>query len=152
LTDAEEPEIMSKILNPFFKGGLAQPYDVILRSKHLYKLLPIPLAIIPVVIYFQKNSPLTKLFSDKIQDMMAAGLVEYWIKLEGYSTSEKEEIISEEPKVMTVNQLQAAFIFCLCGNAIGLLIFVGELFFQKIEIKYKALRVHDEIPKLPYIE
>jgi hypothetical protein len=115
--------------NPHFKGALAEPYDVILRLKTDFNLLSKPLSTFPVVMYFQKNSIYTKIFSDEIQRMVSSGLIKYWI--DEVAFADKKKITpSSDPKVMTVSQLSAPFIFCVCGYAISFTVFLIEVFHQ----------------------
>ena len=115
------------------KAALTAPLDFVMRKTNQtpFNVLSDPLGTTPVVIYFQKNSYLTKRFSDIIQNMMASGLIEFWINNEKNTKSTMSSTKSE-PKVITMKNLMAPFILCLAGLSISSVIFL----FEKIYYRY----------------
>ena len=118
------------------KAGFAAPLDFVMRKTNQtpFNVLSDPLGTTPVVIYFQKNSYLTKRFSDIIQNMMASGLIEFWINNEKNTKSTMSSTKSE-PKVITMKNLMAPFILCLAGLSISSVIFLLEKIYYRYSHK-----------------
>ena len=114
------------------KSALAAPLDFVMRKTNQtpFNILLDPLGTTPVVIYFQKNSYLTKRFSDIIQNMMASGLIEFWINNEK-NTKSTMSLTKSEPKVITMKNLMAPFILCLAGLSISSVIFLLEKIYYR---------------------
>lgn len=127
LKDEHELRIFKNIDDFNTKSALAIPLDFIVRNNNgtPINILTEPLTTTPVVMYFRKNSFLTKRFSDMIQNMMASGLIEYWINNERNSKITSSDIQSE-PKVMTMKNLLAPFILCVAGLLISTVTFLLE--------------------------
>lgn len=126
--------------NPYTRGGLAEPFDNILRLNNgtFYgQTIPDPLTKTTVVIYMQKNSFLTDKFSQKILDMQAAGLIEYWINLEG-SIKANSIIQDDQPKVLTLKQLSAPFIISVAGLFISSITFIVEIIRYRFKSRKKS--------------
>jgi hypothetical protein len=126
--------------NPYTKGGLAEPFDNILRLNNgtFYgQTIPDPLTKATVVIYLQKNSFLTNKFSKYILEMQAAGLIDYWINLEG-SIKAKSIIKDDEPKVLTLKQLLAPFIISAAGLFISSITFIVEIICYRFKSRKKS--------------
>lgn len=133
MTEQEDDDLIFEVTNPFFKGGVAHPLDTVMRhsTKEIqFKSIQKPLSSMPVVMFFQKDSYLTKMFSDEINDISASGLVEYWIQQEGNSTM-KGNSDKNGPNPMSVNELSAAFIICCCGLIISFIGFIAEFFYNR---------------------
>jgi hypothetical protein len=123
--------------NPFLKAAAAEPYDFVLRvstKEFPLNTLSDPLNTFSVVLYLQKNSYLTKVFSEKVQSMMAAGLTEYWIKQEG-SLKLTKVVEKREPQVMSVNELSAPFYICVCGLILSTACFISEIVLSRFRWK-----------------
>lgn len=116
------------------KSAIAVPLDFLMRytDEESFNTLSQPLTSpTPIVFYFQKNSYLTKRFSDMIQNMMASGLIEYWIRNEKNSKTISNTMTKSEPKVMTITSLKAPFILLLIALSFSFVIFVIEkIYFQ----------------------
>lgn len=126
--------------DPSMKGALGEPWDFVMRKSNgnSFNILSEPLSTTPVVMYFQKNSYLTKTFSDRIQNMLASGLIEYWIKVEK-SIELPKSLNDSEPKVITINDLLAPFILCVAGLFTSTLVFIAEIIFHN----YKSRKTND---------
>lgn len=126
-------EILFKSMNdPSIRGGLAEPLDNIMRLSNgtFFNVLSKPLTTSRVVFYLHKNSYLTQLFSDKVSEMLSAGLIEYWIDQE-----KKMEISPStengDPKVLTLIKLSAPFLITAVGLFVSSLIFTLEIIFNR---------------------
>lgn len=129
--DADEV-LFNSMNDPSIRGGLAEPLDNIMRLSNgtFFNVLSKPLTTTPVVFYLQKNSYLTQLFSDKVSEMLSAGLIEYWIDQE-----KKMEIapstVDGDPKVLTLIKLSAPFMITAMGLFLSSIIFVVEVIFYR---------------------
>ncbi|KAG5684262.1 hypothetical protein PVAND_013498 [Polypedilum vanderplanki] len=124
-------EYLEKLRDYNFQAGIIFPLDDLARvsKNYTYYILPKPLSYIPVVMYFKKNSYLIKPFSDKIQIMLSAGLIDYWIKIEENCKDVKPQ---KEAKPMSLEQLSASFYICICGLLLATICFICELINHKI--------------------
>ncbi|KAG5684263.1 hypothetical protein PVAND_013499, partial [Polypedilum vanderplanki] len=131
LTIEQHDEYLKKIRDRNFQAGIIFPLDDLARKNknHTYYILPEPLSYIPIVMYFKKNSYLIKPFSDKIQIMLSAGLIDYWIKIEKNCKDIKPQ---KEAKPMSLEQLSASFYICICGLLLATVCFICELINHKI--------------------
>lgn len=74
-----------RTLDPFFKGAIVSSNDEILYLNRLnhenftYNACNEIILTVPVVFYIHKNSYLTEIINEKIDDLKAAGLIDYWI-------------------------------------------------------------------------
>lgn len=129
-------EILFNSMNdPSVIGGLAEPLDNIMRLSNgtFFNVLSKPLTTTRVVFYLHKNSYLTQLFSDKVSEMLSAGLIEYWIDQEKKSAL---TTTSGDPKVLTLIKLSAPFLITAVGLFISSIIFIVEMIFHR----YKSRR------------
>lgn len=134
LKEDEENDLIFTMNDYNTKAALASPLDFVMRNTNEtpFNILPDPLGTTPVVIYFQKNSYLTKRFSDIIQNMMASGLIEYWISNEK-NTKSTMSTSGSEPKVITIKNLLAPFILCVAGLSISSVIFLLEIIYYRYD-------------------
>lgn len=132
----EENKLILEMHDFNTKTALAAPLDFVMRNTNEtpFNILPDPLSTTPVVIYFQKNSYLTKRFSDIIQNMMASGLIEFWIDNEK-NTKSTMSAGKSEPKVITMKNLMAPFILCVAGLSISSVIFLLEKIYYRYGTK-----------------
>lgn len=119
-----------KHLDSSFKAGIVEPLDSVIReyskSSTPLNILSKPLLTAPVVIYLQKNSFLTQIFTSTIQQMMEAGLIEYWINQKWTSKMKSHSDEGGEPRVLSFTQLSAAFIICIVGLLLSVVVFAIE--------------------------
>jgi hypothetical protein len=136
MPEGAEETFIYKMHDPGFKGALGEPWDFVMRKSNgtSFNILSEPLSTTPIVMYFPKNSYLTKTFSDWIQLMLASGLIEFWIKVEK-SIEGPSSQNNGEPKVMTIQDLLAPFVFCTGGLLISAIVFVSELIFHAYKVK-----------------
>jgi hypothetical protein len=118
------------------KAALGEPLDFVMRKSNgtSFNILSEPLSTTPVVMYFTKNFYLKETFSHQIQNMLASGLIEYWIKNEKPS-----EVLTNlndgEPKPMTLKDLSAPFMLCAGGLLVSAGIFMVEIIFYNYKKK-----------------
>lgn len=127
-------------LESSYAGGFLEPLDSVIRgyskSSTPLNILSEPLLTAPVVIYFQKNSFLRGIFSNTIQQMMEAGLIEYWINQKWTSKMKSHSDEGGEPKVLSLEHLSAAFIICIVGIFLSLAVFLSEIIHYKNIFKF----------------
>jgi hypothetical protein len=123
---------MRQVLNPSFKGAFLEPLDIVIRcndnSSSPYIVLPEPLSTTPVVIYFQRHSYLRSVFDEKLQHLLEAGLVEYWIHQRWKAKAMRTADANDEPKVLSLTHLSAAFTIAIGGVCLSLVAFVAEIY------------------------
>lgn len=135
LADSETDEIMEKIKHPAFKGTVVRSKSKVMysnyinRYNYIHGLLQQRLLNMLVVLYFQKESFLTEVFNEKLNQLITAGLIEHWDK----TTFKKiVKVIKTEPKVLKMSHLKGIFQIWLSGSFLALFIFVFE------QIKFRA--------------
>ncbi|KAL7017000.1 hypothetical protein ACKWTF_010218 [Chironomus riparius] len=92
---------------------------------------------VPIVIYTNKNFYLLQAINDKIEKLIAAGLIEYW-----HSLSYKKELLNHRPKppkVLTFNHLSGSFYILIFGCSVACLALVFELITYKFKLKIKPV-------------
>lgn len=96
-----------------------------------------PFMYINIVLYLQKHSYITKAFDENIKQLIAAGLMQQWIKvhhLEKYYKSVMNRKNSIQKK-LSLHQLSGAFYLLLFGGFVGCVSFVFEL----LCVRYKRI-------------
>lgn len=86
----------------------------------------------PVVFYIQKNSYLTEVLNEKIDDLKSAGLIDYWISKyldPKYLKFEKSE---QGPTKLNINELLGAFQLFAFGSVVATAAFATEHCFSFI--------------------
>ena len=137
----EADEVFFKSMNdPSIRGGLAEPLDNIMRLSNgtFFNVLSKPLTTTPVVFYLHKNSYLTQLFSDKVSEMLSAGLIEYWIDQEK-KMEIAPSIVDGDPKVLTLIKLSAPFMITAVGLFISSIIFIVEVIFYRYKSRKRTV-------------
>jgi hypothetical protein len=146
-----DSKILKNLTDPHFKAAFAEPLDTVIRLSAdgiFFNFLSEYLSTLPVTIYFQKDSYLSKTFDDKVQLMVAAGLTEYWIHQEWKAKSVKINTNSD-PKVMSVSDLALSFYLCLCGLGISFVVFISELLLYKVTEKRRKRKIRRTNKKFP---
>lgn len=118
------------------KAALGEPLDFVMRKTKSngtsYIILSEPLSTTPVVMYFAKGFYLREVFSHQIQNMLASGLIEYWIENENAKITSFND---GEPKPMTIKNLFAPFVLLVGGILGSTLIFIVEIIYYHYKIK-----------------
>lgn len=124
----EEETFIFKMNDASIKGALGEPLDFVMRMANgtSFNILNTPISTTPVVMFFPKNSYLTQIFSEWIQNMLASGLIEYWIKNQT-KLETPQNFVEREPKALTLQNLQAPFLLCTLGLLIATCTFIIEI-------------------------
>lgn len=127
----EDATLFPSLKKPNFKGGLIQPLDSVFRRSNgtFFNIISEPLTTTPVIFYLQKNSYLKNIFSDRVQDMLASGLIYYWINQ--YNSNIKNNPSTNAPKILTLNELSAIFIITAVLLFLSSVIFITEIILKK---------------------
>ncbi|KAG5682765.1 hypothetical protein PVAND_012098 [Polypedilum vanderplanki] len=141
LENFDDENRIKQVFDPSFRGAFVEPLDIVIRanknSSTPYNILSQPLSMTPVVIYFQKNSYLRNIFDEKLQHLHQAGLIDLWISQQWKSKTVRNNVEAgnKEPKVLSLNQLSAAFTICIGGILLSLIVFVAEIYYIRLKKK-----------------
>jgi hypothetical protein len=92
-----------------------------------------PFMLVSIVIYTKRNFYLLQAINEKIENLKATGLIDYW-----YSLSFSKEFSNEKsntPKVLTFGHLSGCFYIWICGCFVSFLTFVLELTIDRFKNK-----------------
>lgn len=135
----EIPLVLEKIRNdPYFKGAFGRSLTRILYLNQLvkkelrHKICNDNVVTIPVVIYTQKDFYLLDEINEKLRNMIAAGLINFWYKQVVDETKSKEDH-QVQPRVLTMNDLFGCFEILICGCAISLVALLIEIISRKVK-------------------
>lgn len=126
------------ILDPEFKGAIITSLAITAyKNEIINNNVPVlickeQLMSLPQVIYFQKNHYLVLTFNEKISMLNAAGLVDYWTKK--YTKMKYVYGIqpTKAPKNLNISQLYGGFQIWLGGLNIGLILFIREYIWKRM--------------------
>lgn len=124
-------ETLLKLKDPSFKGVVVftlasfQYYNNLKENDFVFELCKQTLIRAPVVLYFQKGSFLKDVFNEKLDQLINAGLVEYWHKTFLRRGTEKTK---EGPKVLSMNHLIGIFQIYGIGCSVAFMVFIVEKF------------------------
>lgn len=114
-----------------FNGGVVTPLSNDLyfnkdpEKSFTFKFLEQPLAVLPVVNYFRKDSHLVKEFNKKLRAFKFSGLIDYWTNL--YMKRKFARTKDESgPKPLTVETIIGTFQLLIFGWIVGTFTFIGE--------------------------
>lgn len=141
ISPKDEALILSKIQSdPFFKGTykrslLKTLYTNQISSKSSrFVMCKEVFMTIPIVIYTSKDFYLLDSLSDKIELLKSTGLITKW----HYDIIKKDFMKfdgSSQPKVLTLDNLLGCFKLLGLGCLASVLVFAGELLFNKLKPK-----------------
>lgn len=124
-TEWESAEIMEKLKDPTFKGTVVRSKSKVMYSNHVNRYNYIHefgqqrVFNMQVVLFFQKESFLTEVFNEKLNQLITAGLIEHWDK----TTFKKPGKVSKtELKVLKMSHLKGIFQIWLSGILLALFI------------------------------
>lgn len=121
--------IFEKLKDPSFDGVLVrsipkvQYVNSIRQYNYVFEICKERLVQTPVVLYFQKSSFLTDIFNEKLDQLMNAGLIEYWHNQ--YFRTKVEKSVTG-PKPLNMANLKGVFEIWITGCIITFLVFVLE--------------------------
>lgn len=126
-----------------FKGALGRPLTRVLYTNRLSPksarnvVCNEILMTIPVAIFTKKDFFLLEAFNEKIQNLKAAGLIEFWdFRKSEDKFSSKSDL--RKPKVLNLNHLEGSFLILLVGTFISFVVFVIEILFSLFSRFMKA--------------
>lgn len=130
----EHLEIIEKLKDPSFDGVLVRAISIIQYMNRLrvynfnFEICKQQLVITPVVLYFQKGSFLTNPFNEKLNELINAGLIEYWNNL---YLQTNVEATSSGPKILTITHLIGIFQIWITGCLVAFMVFIIEVLKMK---------------------
>lgn len=87
---------------------------------------------VPVSIFFPKNSYLTEVFSRKLEEFEAAGLISYWSSAHMDTKYLNFNSGNVEPKRINLNHLMGTIQLLFGGLICSAVVFIGEFFVFKM--------------------
>jgi hypothetical protein len=127
-----EPFLM-KTLDPYSKSATVSSYDeVVFQNKQnhknfTYNVCNEVIMTIPTVFYLRKNSYLTEVFNEKIDDLKSAGLIDYFISKYLDPKYLRVKRFEEGPRKLNLSELLVAFKLLAIGILSSLVGFVCEV-------------------------
>lgn len=130
-----------KTLDSHFKGAVVSSVDEILylnklhHKNYSFNACDEVIMTVPVVFYLQKNSYLSEIFNEKIDDLRSAGLIDYWISK--YLDTKYLRVIKKYsgPTKLNFRELLGAFQLFGFGLIMAIVAFVVEWFLGEIKIR-----------------
>ena len=125
---------IEETLNPKSKFAVVDSSDeVIYINKHnhkeiTYNVLNEIVLTVPTVFYLKKNSYLTNAINEKIDDLLSAGLINYWIS----KYLDEKYLRLKVQEVLNLDELYGAFQLLLFGLICSFVTFVVEVLRTKI--------------------
>lgn len=132
---------MLKTLDPSSKIAISSSYDdVVYRNKMNYKNFTFNVCneviqTIPTVFYLRKNSYLTEIFNEKIDNLKSAGLIEYFVKKYLDPKYLRVKRVEQGPRALNMRELLIAFRLFAYGIISALVVFLIEI---AVKIKSKS--------------
>jgi hypothetical protein len=120
-------------LDSDFKGAFVTSIDEVLYLNKLnydnftFNVLHEMILTVPAVFYLNKNSHLTDIINEKIDDLLAGGLIDYWISQ--YLEMKYLRIIhiDDGPSVLNFSELYGIFQLLSYGLFCSIFVFIVEL-------------------------
>ena len=85
---------------------------------------------IPITMYFPKNSYLVEPLNEIIQLLYSSGLINYWTSINEDKKFLNSRSLSKEPKKLTIEHLSGPFQIWMFASASAIVVFVFELFWH----------------------
>jgi hypothetical protein len=104
-----------------FKGAIVRSSSQIMPKFRVCREVFVS---VPVVIYTKKDFYLLDVINEKIEDLKASGLIEYWLLI-AMNRKVKEKDLNE-PKVLSIQRLIGCFQILLFGYFLSLFVFIVE--------------------------
>lgn len=97
-------------------------------------------------IHFPRNHKLFEIFDRKLQQMLAAGLINYhvaeellWMKPKSYEKY-RNKFENDDPKILSIKDLKAGFVIWLCSIVISMVAFIFEWTYGMLKFSYDLKR------------
>lgn len=130
-----------KTLDSNFKGAFVSSYDEILHLNQLhhknftFNVCNEIILTVPVVFYIQKNSYLTEVINEKLDDLKSAGLIDYWISKYLDPKYLKVKKLERGPTKLSLKELLGAFQLFAFGTTVATATFAIEGVYRFIKSK-----------------
>jgi hypothetical protein len=127
-----EPFLL-KTLDPYSKSATVSSYDEVVFQNKLnhknftYNVCNEIIMTIPTVFYLRKNSYLTEVINEKIDQLKSAGLIDYFISKYLDPKYLRVKRIEQGPRKLNVRELLVAFKLLSYGIISGAIAFVFEI-------------------------
>jgi hypothetical protein len=120
----------------------SKPLDEAVKTYEMFvlKVCKEQLMTVNVVMFFPKNSYLKETFNRKLNELLTAGIIQYWVRKFADPRFLAIKVGSDEPKVLTIDKLSGVLKVLLIGLAISLIAFFIELFNAKVKPRLKFIR------------
>lgn len=120
------PKVLSLIHNVHYRKGVSS--IIILEEK--FRMVSMGMA-------FKDHSPFYKVVNDKIRQMLAGGLINYWIEANANfkGTLKTENDIG--PQVLTMDHLEIGFKVCAIPLVLSTFAFIGEILTKNVHQWYQ---------------
>ena len=125
-----------KTLDPYSKSATVTSNDeVVFQNKQNYKNFTYNVCnevilTVPTVFYLRKNSYLTEVFNEKIDNLKSAGLIDYFISKYLDSKYLRVKTIKQGPRKLNLKELIVAFKLLGYGIASASIAFLIEIGFN----------------------
>jgi hypothetical protein len=103
-----------------------------LANKNIYLICKERYMMIPITMYFPKNSYLSEPFNNVIQYLRASGLMNYWTRINEDNKYLNYDTSTNEPKMLTIEHLLGTFQIWAILCIISVLVF----FIEKFKFKF----------------
>jgi hypothetical protein len=112
--------------------------DVIYRNKKTYekfvlKICKEQLMTVNIVMFFPKNSYLRDTFNIKLNELLTAGIVQFWVQNFIDIRFLNAKTKSDEPRTLTLEKLSGVFKIWMIGIGASILIFLLEILNVKLK-------------------
>lgn len=102
------------------------------NGNYQLKTLRTNIVTVPIEMLLSKGSPLLPRINDILLKIMESGLIQYWTELiASRQTALEAKTSHRTEKVLTMDNLQGAFLMWFIGIGLSILGFVGELLFNR---------------------
>lgn len=123
-----------KIYDPRFRSGMKISYDTVCSAsrrtegKFLKRVLKDRIGIVFEGLQFSRQSWLYWPFEDNIAHLISAGIIDFYTNgfYERYNPNRFKIIEDREPKVLTMEHLEASFVVWVSTISFAIVAFIGE--------------------------
>lgn len=140
-----------KLFDPNFKGAVQVINELLhyqvaaTNGTFLKQILKKRVHLEIITLSFTAFSPLLPVFDEKIQQLLAGGIIERYRKdsEENLDPKRYEHLIHTGPKVLTMNHLAGGFMVWIGFVLLSVIVFIGEIVTKKI----KEMTSREELTK-----
>lgn len=137
---AKRTQLFNKSHDPSFKGVFPRSLTGVLYSNQqnyntsVFLICKEKFMTLPVVIYIRKGFFLLEQLNEKIRQLQAAGLIEYWHS-EIFDQRYLNIKVKEAPKRIQIEHLSGGFVIFTAGCVIASCAFVCEVLCKKMRLR-----------------